>query len=280
MIDVSNLNVAYGETPVLSGLSFSVPHGTSLAIVGPSGCGKSTLLYALAGLVPAEHAALNVGATEGGSVGLVLQHYGLLPWYTVIDNVLVGLKIQSRRFRGRRRAGAPGTEGDRGGLPRSTQLGPARDRALAWLERLGLAHKTEVFVGALSGGEQQRVALARTLVLEPDVLLLDEPFSALDALTREELQDELLSLLAHNEITSVFVTHSIEEAVYLGDRIGVLAGAPARLEIRRSPCPPRGVGEIVGSVSDTGSNTERRATMPYLKTCAAVRRWFREAARA
>jgi NitT/TauT family transport system ATP-binding protein len=142
-----------------------------------------------------------------------------------------------------------------------------RDRALVWLERLGLADKADVFIGALSGGEQQRVALARTLVLEPEVLLLDEPFSALDALTREELQDELLELLASKSITSVFVTHSIEEAVYLGDRIGVLAGSPATLEIRRSPCPP-------------SAEEERRSNMAYLKTCAAVRRWFGEVARA
>ncbi|MFW6212808.1 MAG: ABC transporter ATP-binding protein [Spirochaetota bacterium] len=249
MIDVAKIRVAYGAHTVLSDVSFIVPRGTSLAIVGPSGCGKSTLLYALAGLVPAEYESLRVGLDIDRSVGLVLQSYGLFPWYTVLDNVLVGLRIRSKH------------------------RGPGRDRALAWLERLGLADKANEFVGALSGGEQQRVALARTLVLEPSVLLLDEPFSALDALTREELQDELLSLLEANEITSIFVTHSIEEAVYLGDRIGVLAGSPATLGIRRSPCPPRGAGTMP-------SGTDRRTSMTYLKACAAVRRWFAETASA
>ncbi|MFW5744027.1 MAG: ABC transporter ATP-binding protein, partial [Spirochaetota bacterium] len=191
--------------PVFEHLDLTVETGELVTVVGRSGSGKSTLLLVLSGLKQPSEGRVSVDGSAVGRgdprIGLVLQHYGLFPWYTVLDNVVLGMRI--------RRGGTPGPA--------------AYERAQSMLARLGLEGKEDRYPRDLSGGEQQRVALARTLVLEPRVLLLDEPFSALDALTREELQDRLLVLLADARVAAVMVTHSIEEAVYLGTRVGILA---------------------------------------------------------
>lgn len=194
--------------PVLSGVSLRLGWDDTFAVVGPSGCGKSTLLYLLCGLTPPDAGTVTYGGTPVNrprrDIAVVLQDYGLLPWKTVWHNVVLGLTIQ--------------------GIPK-----PERSRrAWAWLETLGLKGRERCFPAQLSGGEQQRVALARALAAEPGVLLLDEPFSSLDAITRERLQHTLLDMWRRVRVPYVLVTHSVDEAVFLGKKIGIMAGSPAR----------------------------------------------------
>ncbi|MFW6291006.1 MAG: ABC transporter ATP-binding protein [Spirochaetota bacterium] len=247
--------------PVFSNVGLSVEPGEVVTIVGRSGSGKSTLLLALSGLQALSGGSVTIEGTPvrrgDPRVGLVLQHYGLFPWYTVRENVVLGLKLARRgeRFR------------TSGRLDRS-DAGGTSDRVREALTRVGLAGKESRYPRELSGGEQQRVALARTLVLEPRVLLLDEPFSALDALTREELQDQLIDLLSGRQIAVVMVTHSIDEAIYLGDRVGLLVNGdgPARLDLMDNPSPPKGTRA-----------ESRRTSAHFADACARARRWFREA---
>lgn len=211
MISLEHINAAYqtktGTLPVLSNIDIQVPEGETCALIGPSGCGKSTLLKIAAGILtnvqgsvffrgepldPAKHV-----------IGFMPQNYGLLPWRRVRDNILLGWRIK------------------RGN--------DTKDR-FVWQElisRLGLEKLLDRYPGELSGGQQQRVGLARVFYLHPDLLLMDEPFSALDAITREEMQDVFLELWRVYGVTTLLVTHQPEEAVLLGRRITVLSPRPA-----------------------------------------------------
>jgi NitT/TauT family transport system ATP-binding protein len=207
MIEIEELSFAYQHKPPLfQGLRWSVARGESWAVIGPSGCGKTTLLYLVAGLRRPQRGVVTIAGQlvkqPRPATGLILQDFGLLPWATARDNVLLGLRLR--------------------GLPR------ARQRQLAdyWLERLALAPVAGHFPAQLSGGQRQRVAIARTLALDPDVLLMDEPFSSLDALTREGMQDLVVELGIEGTVTTILVTHSIEEAVFLGRRLLVLGKPP------------------------------------------------------
>ena len=211
MLEIDRLGKRFANGfQALSGVSLRVDRGEIVAVVGASGCGKSTLLRLIAGLeAPSEGAVLLDGARLAGpspKLGIVFQEPRLMPWLRLVDNVAFGL---SRR------------------LPRAERS----HLALAALERVRLARATGALPKTLSGGMAQRAALARALVTRPPVLLLDEPFSALDALTRQSLQDELLRLWAEDRPTLLLVTHDLGEALYLADRVVVLGGEPSRIRL-------------------------------------------------
>lgn len=198
-LSVRSLTVGYGRSAVLSEFSLSVASGEFVVVAGPSGCGKSTLLRAVAGLIPFAGAISVDGVAVRGPSrdrALVFQDDGLLPWRTALRNVELPLALQ--------------------GVPRSVR----RSRALEWLERVGLAGFEGYLPRELSGGMRQRVQLARTLAQQPSVVLMDEPFGALDAQTRSSMQELVTEVLSGT--TTLFVTHDVDEAVLLGDRVVVL----------------------------------------------------------
>ncbi len=218
MINIRSIDFAYSNTsPIFRNFSLEIPHAENWAILGPSGCGKTTLLYLLAGLRFPTHGSIEI---DGETLtrprprsGLILQDYGLLPWSTVRENVELGLQV--RTFYREDGKHAP------------VDFQP-ESNVSHWLERLGIAEVAEKYPSQISGGQRQRTAIARTLALEPDLLLMDEPFSSLDAITREDLQNLTLSLCAEKQLTLVVVTHAIEEAAVLGKRILLLDAAPTR----------------------------------------------------
>lgn len=221
MIQFENVSYAYpGEAPIFASFSWSVERGEAWAVLGPSGCGKSTLLYLLAGLrMPVSGRILVDGLPilrPRPRTGLILQEYGLLPWATVRQNAELGLQI--RRFYGPDGRHAPV-------LPSSPSTAPPPDVS-SWLSRLGLESLAGQFPAQLSGGQRQRTAIARTLTLQPDLLLMDEPFSSLDAPTREGLQSLTLELKHEQDLTLIIVTHAIEEAAFLGGKILLLSDPP------------------------------------------------------
>lgn len=209
--------------PVYEGFSWAVAAGEHWTILGPSGCGKTTLLKLIAGLYRPQAGQVCIQGKpltrpRPGS-GLILQDYGLLPWATVWQNAALGLRI--RRFYGRDGVHTPLDEP----LPTRSEQREIVDH---WLHRLGLWEVRRAFPSQLSGGQRQRVAIARTLALKPDLLLMDEPFNSLDAPTREGLQDLILALRAEFNMTTVIVTHAIDEAAVLGSRILYLNTPPQR----------------------------------------------------
>lgn len=207
-LSIRNLAVRFGARAILDGIDLDVREGEFLCIVGSSGSGKTTLLRVLAGLASlAEGKVLFEGAEISGPSrdrAIIFQDYSkaLLPWRTVHGNVALSLEARN----------VPAKEQD-----------AIVDALLA---KMGLSPSRNQFPGQLSGGMQQRVQIARCLAQNPKLLLMDEPFGALDAMTRQALQDEILQLAAEKQITTVFITHDLEEAIYLGDRVVVLGRSP------------------------------------------------------
>ena len=198
-----------GNVAALEGISFDVREGDFVAVVGPSGCGKTTLLKILAGLMPPSRGDARLRGTPitgpRQDIGVVFQSPVLFPWRTVLDNVLLPIDVQ--------------------GLPRERH----RRAALDLLALVGLEGFERRYPWELSGGMQQRVALTRALVHDPAMLLMDEPFGALDAMTREQMNVELQRIWLERKKTVVFITHSIPEAVFLGDRVLVMSPRPGRI---------------------------------------------------
>ncbi len=231
-----------GPIPALKDVSISLDNEDTMAIVGPSGCGKSTLLFILAGLEK---------PTEGRvcfcdiplerprrEVGLVLQDYGLFPWKTVQENIELGIKIRKEKTN--------------------------QKMISALLDELGISEKTELYPQQLSGGQRQRVALARALVLRPSLLLLDEPFGSVDALTRERLQDLVASAWRSRRFGMIIVTHDIQEAVGLGRRVLIMAGSP---------------GTVVSCIENpTACSKGYRETEEFYLVCEKVRRELEQVA--
>jgi ABC-type nitrate/sulfonate/bicarbonate transport system ATPase subunit len=226
MVRLEGLALSYaspgGPIPSFEGAEAEIPSGSIAAIVGPSGCGKTSIVRVVAGLRMPTAGRVVLGEREPGSGGrpgpraaVILQDYGLLPWKTVSANVELPLLLAGTRARER------------------------RERAAPIIAELGLGEFARFFPARLSGGMRQRVALARALVQEPELLLMDEPFSSLDALTRESMQETLLELQRRRGTTVLLVTHSIEEAAYLADAVYVMRGRnPGRIvALVRAPDP-------------------------------------------
>jgi NitT/TauT family transport system ATP-binding protein len=219
IVELTDMSFVYPKgATIFQNFTWTVNRGEAWAIIGPSGCGKSTLLYLIAGLrrptggqVRIDHIPI---IRPRPKTGLILQDYGLLPWATVWDNAALGLDI--RRFYGPDGKHAPVNE----------NLDDKQARVDWWLERLGIRHVAQHYPNQISGGQRQRAAIARTLVLNPDLLLMDEPFGALDALTREDLQRLMMELRVERDLTTILVTHSIDEAVFMGRKILVLRRPP------------------------------------------------------
>lgn len=213
LLTLSNISYSYhelsGETKALENISFDVNPGEFIAIVGPSGCGKSTLLSMIAGLIKPESGTISLdGKTLTSArtrIGYMLQKDHLFEWRTVLSNILLGLEIQSRMDEA------------------------SKTKALEMLTTYGLDAFADAKPSQLSGGMRQRAALIRTLVLEPDLLLLDEPFSALDYQTRLTVADDIWKIIKKEEKTAILVTHDLSEAVSMADRVFVLSARPGRL---------------------------------------------------
>ena len=224
----------------LNGLSLEVRQGEFLSVVGPSGCGKSTMLNILAGLLKPTGGRVMIGDREvtgpGRDRGVVFQEFAILPWRNVENNIGHPLEIQ--------------------GVPRSERIG----RVAKFVDLVNLAGFEKKFPHELSGGMRQRVAVARTLAQDPEVMLMDEPFASVDAQTRITLQEELLQVAYKTLKTIIFVTHSVDEAVFLGHRVAILTRRPGRLkEIVEIPLPLEGRNH-----ADIGSNAEYMAKRDYV----------------
>ena len=225
-LSVEDVHVQFKNTTIIDGMSLTVEDDEFVSIVGTSGCGKTTFLRAIGGLLPRQS---RIGAAElHGSplrspeprVAMVFQHFGLFPWKTVEENIRYGLEVQGR------------TDGN--------------DRIESLLEVMHLGPARHKYPSQLSGGMKQRVGIARALVLEPDLLLLDEPLSAVDAITREIMQKEVIDLIEAERRTALLVTHDLDEAIILSDRIIVLGGPPAHvvLDVRSPIERPRSLDKV------------------------------------
>jgi NitT/TauT family transport system ATP-binding protein len=208
-VEVRNVFKNYGDVEALRDLTLQFPKGQLTSLLGPSGCGKTTLLKIIAGLIPATSGEVLVNGKPvtgpGPDRAFVFQDFALLPWATVLRNVAFGLELR--------------------GVPKSER----EDTAVKYIKDVGLSGFEQSYPHELSGGMRQRVGLARALSVDAQVLLMDEPFSAVDEQTRRKFQEDLLSLVQNENKTFLFVTHSIEEAVYVSDQIAILLPRPSRV---------------------------------------------------
>ncbi len=242
MLQINDLNVHYQskQHPVhaLGPISLSVEEGGIYAVIGPSGCGKSTLLHALSGIIVKYSGEILLKGQplcpKTHSIGFIPQNFGLLPWKNVEQNCLLSLHIKKVGIDSK-----------------------VRERITYIMEKLDIASLQHRYPNELSGGQRQRAAIARSFIMNPDILLMDEPFSALDALTREEAQELFIAIWNQYKVTTVFVTHSIEEAIYMGKKIVIMSTSP---------------GTLVEIIDNPLFNTENlRENEDYLKLSGHIR---------
>ncbi|MGH6989872.1 MAG: ABC transporter ATP-binding protein [Stellaceae bacterium] len=239
----------------LRNVSLGVGAREFVALLGPSGCGKSTLLYLVGGFLPIEAGSITVAGRPvtgpGPDRGIVFQHFALFPWKTVLGNVLYGLERQ--------------------GLARDER----RRRAKSFIDMVGLGGFEDSYPSQLSGGMKQRAAIARTLAFNPDILLMDEPFGALDAQTRALMQEELLTIWERTRKTVIFVTHDVQEAVYLAQRVFIMSSRPGTIKavvatdldkkdptLRRAPAFTAKVDEVWQLVHDEAVQAQGMGATP------------------
>ena len=250
MIEAASLSFEYPDgTLIFQDFNLPIGAGEAWSILGPSGCGKTTLLYLLAGILLPISGRITIDGIPLNrprpKTGLILQDYGLLPWGTVYENVALGYRL--RNFYGPDGRHAPEDE----------NIKDIEFIIMPWLERLGLSELKDQYPGQISGGQRQRTAIARTLALNPDIVLMDEPFASLDAPTRESLQALLLQLRGEGGLTSIIVTHTIEEAALLGRFILVLSN------------PPNRTPQVISNPD--GASTSFRETQEYSAMCQTLR---------
>jgi len=253
MIQINQMAFAYpGQAPVFAGLNLNIAAGEAWSVIGPSGGGKTTLLYLLAGLLKPGAGTVTIAGQAldrpRPGTALVLQDHGLLPWATVGENARLGLRIR----------GFYGADGRH--APADAPIDPAAAQQAVdhWLQRLAIDHLHDKYPGQLSRGQRQRAAIARSLVLEPDLLLLDEPFSALDARTREALHAVMDELHQSRGLTRILVTHDIEEAVAMGTTVLALCG------------PANSQAQVVTNTAAVGRLAERHSPL-FRDQCRRLR---------
>ncbi|MFW5971954.1 MAG: ABC transporter ATP-binding protein [Bacillota bacterium] len=243
MIDIKNLTVGYQldedqKEIAVKNINISIPQNSTCAVIGPSGCGKTTLIYALAGLLKPEKGIIKISGNKVQGIrketGLILQNYGLLPWKTTRENIALGLKVRKED---------------------SEKITNIVEEIL---RELDIEEYRNKYPTQLSGGQRQRVAIGRALAIEPDLLLMDEPSSALDALTKESLQNLVLKIYKEKPMTLVLVTHNIAEAVYLGQKIVVMKKS--------------GIKHILDNPHF--GDESLREKMDFYKICLEVRNWL------
>ena len=209
MLQISHLSADYGGKPALADINLTLESGELLVVLGPSGCGKTTLLNLIAGFVPSQHGSITLEGQRvtgpGAERGVVFQNEGLLPWRNVQDNVALGLQLA--------------------GVDKAQR----RQAAAQMLKKVGLEGAEKRFIWQLSGGQRQRVGIARALAANPQLLLLDEPFGALDAFTREQMQTLLLKLWHETGKQVLLITHDIEEAIFMATELVLLSPGPGRV---------------------------------------------------
>ena len=214
LMTIDGLRVVYrtddSETVAVDDFTLDVKKGELISIIGPSGCGKTTILRSIAGLLQPTSGKIKIGehecTTAGSDRGMVFQDFALFPWRTVRKNVEFGMEV----------AGVPKQERE--------------ERAMKYIRAVGLEKFADSRIHELSGGMKQRVGIIRALVMHPAVILMDEPFGALDAQTRNIMQDQLTKIIMHSERTIIFITHSVDEALYLSDRVVMLSKRPAKVK--------------------------------------------------
>jgi NitT/TauT family transport system ATP-binding protein len=243
MIRFKNYSVAYGTNVVLSDFNFDIEFGKSYAVVGPSGCGKTSLAYSISGLLP--EGACCSGLCDKGQrhmISTVLQEYGLFPWKTVYENIALPLMLKSASLKSMSLQSSQKKMNKEYLEVPVEQAAPMqgkqdiKTRVEAVLSQLGIGALINRYPHELSGGQKQRVAIGRALISEPDLIVMDEPFSAVDTITREQLQEDLKALIDAREKTLFLVTHNIEEAVYLAQKILVLDLTGTLVEVFDNPC--------------------------------------------
>jgi NitT/TauT family transport system ATP-binding protein len=240
VLEIRHLNKTYGQspTPALADFNLEVATGEFVSLIGPSGCGKTTALRIVTGLLEPSGGQVFVDGKPSlepsRDKAIVFQLFNLFPWRTALDNVAYGLEAQR--------------------VPKKERL----ERAREYLDLVGLSDRAHHYPSQMSGGQNQRVGLARALSIEPKLLLMDEPFGSLDALTREHLQEMVQRICAERELTVLFVTHSVDEAIYLSDRIVVMG------------VPGRSVGEFTVDLKRPRHDYDWRGTPEYARIRAEV----------